>query len=102
MLEEPYQTVETRRRPFPWRTVAAVAFVAFALGAVTTMAIVYQGGAAWRKFASLAAGLALYLFYSWRSLRSQMRSWEYEYGKAVEYVARRKREQEGGLRFEAP
>ena len=102
MLEEPYQTAETRRPPFPWRAVVVVTLVAFALGAATAIGIVYQNGTAWRRFASLAAALGVCLFYSWTNVRSQVRSWEDEYGKAVEYVARRKREHEGGLRFEAP
>ena len=103
MLEEEFQTAETRPQPFPWPTVALLAALAFALGASLVTAVLLDRGTAWRQLVTaMLLALALLMGWVWTELRRRVREWQRAYGVAVEYVARRKREREGGLRFEAP
>jgi hypothetical protein len=102
MLEAAYQTADTQPRPFPWRGVVSVVVIAALLGATLAAAATYAGGTAWRRLAPAAAGLAVTWWWAWRSLHRTVADWQRHFGKSVEYVARRKREDEAGLRFEAP
>lgn len=100
MLEEAFQTADTRPRPAPWGAIALVAMLAFATGAA--MALWWADGDRTPRLGALAVALAVALVGATWSLRTQLRRWQRDFGAAVEYVARRKREHEAGIRFEAP
>ena len=102
MLEDEFQTAETKPQPFPWPAVVLLAVLAFATGLGLMTAALLDGGASWRRVAPVPLALAVSTGWAWADLRRRVRLWQRAYGLAVEYVARRKREHEGGLRFEAP
>ena len=100
MLESTFQSADTRPKPFPWGAVALVAALAFALGAACTWWWLDAGTTPRLGVLAVALGAAL-VGAAW-ALRDQVRRWAQHYGSAVEYVARRKREHEAGIRFETP
>ena len=102
MLEEELQTTDTRPTPFPWRAVVIVAVPSFGLGAVIASAVLASGALERRHIPPVAASLAVVLGFAWLTLRRSVREWEHHFGTSVEYLARRKREQEAGLRFQEP
>ena len=101
MLEAEFQTADTRLAPFPWGAVLLVAVLTFALGGLLT-ALATSGLARGAGVPGAAAAVAAGIAAAGWWLRARVERWRADYGAAVEYVARRKREQEAGLRFLAP
>ena len=102
MLEKDFQTSETRPMPFPWGRVGVLASLSFALGAIAASALFAPPAIPARHILPVAASLAVTVFFAFRSLRRSVGRWQYQFGTSVEYVARRKREHEAGLRFQGP
>lgn len=102
MLEERFQTAETRPGDFPWRSAVHLAIGAAAVGAGLALAAVFRDQLGiWRGFFIIAIG-AMLARLQWQGFREDVRAWQLHYGNSVEYVARRVREEEDGLRFKAP
>ena len=102
MLEEDFQTADTQPGEFPWSAPISLAAVALVFGVTATMAVVFSEVIGTLRSIVLVVTLAVFLGERSRNLRRAVRAWQLHYGKAVEYVARRVRESEDGLRFKAP
>jgi len=102
MLEAQCQTAETQPTEFPWSAVISLAVVAFVVGIGVTMIVVFSDVISRLRSVGLIAILAILLRERSMNLRQAVRAWQLHYGKSVEYVARRVRESEDGLRFRGP
>ena len=102
MLETEFQTSETRPMPFPWCPVTVLASLSFALGAITASAVLAPPAIPTRHLLPVMASIAVAVVFAWLTLRRSVREWQSRFGTSVEYVARRKREHEAGVRFQGP
>jgi hypothetical protein len=102
MLEEEFQTAETKPGNFPWIAPISLAIAAFVVGVASAVVLLHSHTIGTLQSVGFVLLSAILLSERCTNLRRAVRAWQLHYGKSVEYVARRVRESEDGLRFKAP